>query len=89
MLVRIANDGGLPDLIAADLRRRTMRTAGLLDGRYQYPVGPNDANRLARLLPGCIARTDNCFKPTRFPMSLTRRTDGRLRTQWSNGKLTV
>ncbi|WP_155774304.1 hypothetical protein [Burkholderia pseudomultivorans] len=88
-LLRISNDGALPNFIAADLRRRAMRCAGMMDGLYVYPALREDLRGLARLLPSCILLSKTEATEDGFRESLIRRSEGRFRTQWLNGRLTI
>jgi len=88
LLVRIAHDGGLPGVLAADLRRRRLRSAGPIDNGYAYPVNESDMRRLASLLPECIAG----IRPLPDQeigriISVSRRSGGQLRPQWRKGQL--
>ncbi|KQR76943.1 hypothetical protein ASG35_11700 [Burkholderia sp. Leaf177] len=88
VLVRIANDGGLPDALANDLRRRQMRTAGIVEGVYAYPSANEDVQLLRRLLPRCIESIETVseISATRL-LGASRRSEGRTRPVWRNGKI--
>lgn len=88
-LLRVSNDGGLPDSIATDVRRRAMRSAGMVNGVYVYPALKEDLKGVARLLPNCILLTETETTEGRFQNPLSRRSEGRFRTQWRNGKVTI
>lgn len=88
-LLRVTNDGGLPDSIATDVRRRAMRTAGMVNGSYVYPALKEDLKGVARLLPNCILFTETETMESGFQNPLSRRSEGRFRTQWRNGKVTI
>ncbi|WP_175766966.1 hypothetical protein [Burkholderia cenocepacia] len=88
-LLRISNDGALPNFIATDLRRRAMRSAGMTDGLYVYPALREDLKGVARLLPSCILLSQTEATECGFREPLIRRSEGRFRTQWRNGRLTI
>ncbi|MFV9487888.1 hypothetical protein ACNUIZ_16670 [Pseudomonas aeruginosa] len=58
LLVRLTCDGGLPDAVAAGLRRRLLRTAGPVGNEYFYPITQQALSWLSSLLPGCLAGPD-------------------------------
>jgi hypothetical protein len=86
-LVRLAGDGGLPDALAEVLRRRHLRSPGLINGAYVYPVGHDDVAWLRRLLPGCVRELTRNATETIDRLSIARRSGGRVRMQWRNGTL--
>lgn len=86
-LVRLAGDGGLPDALAELLRRRHLRSPGLIDGAYVYPVGRDDVAWLRRLLPGCVRDLTKNATDAIDRLSIARRSGGRVRMQWRNGTL--
>ncbi|MCY0856857.1 hypothetical protein [Cupriavidus sp. D39] len=87
-LVRLAHDGGVPDALATDLRRRRIRTAGPIDDAYAYPATESDAKWLASLLPGCVAGILSAPKyDAGQVISTARRSAGRLRPLWRGGRL--
>ena len=91
LLVRLTQDGGLPDTLAAELRRRTLRGAGPHMGCYSYPVSDDQVRWLSLLLPGCIAgvpmnRASHTYGEI---ASITRRTLGKLRPAWKDGRLDI
>ncbi|MEW9678671.1 hypothetical protein [Pseudomonas sp. TE50-2] len=90
LLVSITRDCGLPDALAAGLRRRLLRTAGPIGDEYIYPVTPQTLKWLGSLLSGCLVgqaqtneRSISCL------VSETRRSGGQQRLQWRNGQLTL
>ncbi|CAD6547523.1 hypothetical protein ACFQ3P_26100 [Paraburkholderia sabiae] len=87
LLVRLAGEGGLPDALAEWLRRRHLRSPGLIDGAYVYPVGHEDRVLLHRLLPGCIGELTKKTTDRVDRLSIARRSGGRVRMQWRNGTL--
>ncbi|MEC4723427.1 hypothetical protein RY831_30250 [Noviherbaspirillum sp. CPCC 100848] len=87
-LVRDAEDGGLPDLLAATLRRRRLRAAGPIDESYVYPCTEEDAAWLSSLMPGCIKGISKVIvESAGYIISVARRSSGRLRPQWRSGHL--
>ncbi|WP_124094807.1 hypothetical protein [Burkholderia gladioli] len=85
LLVRLSGDGGLPDALAEWLRRRHLRSPGVIDGTYVYPVSNEDLVLLRRLLPGCIGNQTKKSTDTIDRLSIARRSNGRVRMQWRNG----
>ena len=53
-LVRVAREGGLPDVAAMRLRISNLRNAGPVDDTYVYPFCSEDAQWLSAMMPGCI-----------------------------------
>lgn len=87
-LVRTAQEGGLPDVTAAALRRRQLRNAGISFGEYVYPASSIDAKWLSILLPGCISGIAQHAHPSAGQInSEARRSMGRWRPQWRQGRL--
>jgi hypothetical protein len=89
-LFRLTREGGLPDSLAAALRRRTLKTAGLVDDIYVYPASEQDAGWVAKLLPHFV-EVETARNPDSVASVLTkvRNSGGRLRPKWIGGKLTV
>ncbi|MFB8832015.1 hypothetical protein ACE0DR_28140 [Azotobacter sp. CWF10] len=83
-------EGGLPDALATETRRRMLRNGGPRGSEYVYPASDEVARWLARQLPGCIS---GLFQEARQEapnlISLARRSSGRLRLQWRNGTTTL
>jgi len=90
LLVRLARDGGLPDALAAGLRRRLLRTGGPMGAEYVYPVTPDILKWLGSLLPGCLAELalPDEQSPGRL-VAEARRSRGQQRLHWCNGQLTL
>ncbi|MFT4508960.1 hypothetical protein [Caballeronia sp. 15711] len=88
VLVRLANEGGLPDALVTDMRRRRMRTAGIAEGVYCYPVTREDIQILRRMLPHCMENSETAGLPrAQKPIGSSRRFDGRIKPLWRNGKI--
>ena len=83
-------EGGLPDALAIETRRRMLRNGGPRGTEYLYPVNNAVARWLAERLPGCITGLpQEVRQDTPMLVSLARRSSGRLRLQWSNGTTTL
>ncbi|MBH3093209.1 hypothetical protein [Serratia ureilytica] len=89
-LICLINDCGLPDALAAGIRRHTLRNGGPVDSGYAYPVDDVSFRWLESLLPGCFYSL--------FPhgegdinrlVSASRHSGGKIRTIWRNGRLTL
>lgn len=87
---RLSQEGALPDLLSATLRRHRLRGAGMDGRQYVYPASEADASWLISLLPGCIAGvvTGEQISPG-FVLSAARRSGGRLRPQWRDNRLVL
>lgn len=89
-LVSITRDCGLPDALAAGLRRRLLRTAGPIGTEYVYPVTPQTLKWLGSLLPGClVGQTQTNERSISCLVSKARHSGGQQRLQWRNGQLTL
>lgn len=89
-LVRLTREGGLPDSVATALRRRTLKTAGIVDDIYAYPASEQDAAWVARLLPHAVeGGTAKHLDTAGKVLAKVRNSGGRLRPKWNGGKLTV
>lgn len=83
-------EGGLPDALATAVRRRMLRNGGPRGAEYFYPMNNEVVRWLAGRLPGCIAGlAEDEIRGTPTLISLSRRSTGRLRLQWRNGKITL
>lgn len=83
-------EGGLPDALATETRRRMLRNAGPLGSEYVYPANSEVARWLAGILPGCISNLpQEVRQDTPMLVSLALRSSGRLRLQWRNGTTTL
>jgi hypothetical protein len=87
---RLSQEGSLPDLLSATLRRHRLRNAGMEGRQYAYPASEADARWLASLLPGCIAGVaiGEQISPGSV-LSASRRSGGRLRPQWRDSRLVL
>ncbi|UMR31991.1 hypothetical protein MJ904_07390 [Massilia sp. MB5] len=87
---RIAQDGALPDVLAATLRRRCLRAAGVDAGAYSYPATEADARWVSSMLSGCVADVEiSTPQATGELLSAVRRSGGRLRARWEGGELSI
>lgn len=83
-------EGGLPDALATETRRRMLRNGGPLGSKYVYPANNEVARWLAGRLPGCISNLpQEVRKDAPMLVSLALRSSGRLRLQWHNGTTTI
>lgn len=83
-------EGGLPDALAIETRRRMLRNGGPRGTEYVYPASNEVAGWLAGKLPGCISSLPQEIRQdTPKLVSLARRSSGRLRLQWRNGITTL
>lgn len=89
MITLMGRDGGLPDALATEVRRRMLRNSGPGGPEYIYPANNEVACWLAGLLPGCIAGIESLSDDRPALVSLARRSSGRLRLQWRNGTATI
>jgi len=85
-----ARDGGLPDAIAAALRRRRLASGGFTNDCYGYSVTAEDVRWLAALLPGCIAGVpEDAVLAAGEVLSRARHSGGAVRPQWRGGRLVL
>ena len=91
LLVLTACEGGLPDALATETRRRMLRNGGPCGRAYIYPANGEMARWLDRRLPSCIAGPfhEALQQDTLGLIGIARRTSGRLRLQWRNGSTTL
>jgi hypothetical protein len=89
-LTSMGRDGALPDVLCAALRRRRLENGGFADDEYTYPATAEDARWIAGLLPRCVAglEADAALAPG-VTLSRARRSNGALRPQWIDGRLTL
>ncbi len=89
-LASTGRDSALPDALCAALRRRRLENGGFADDEYAYPATAEDARWIAGLLPGCVVglKADAALTPG-AALSRTRRSNGALRPQWIDGRLTL
>jgi hypothetical protein len=91
-LVRLAQEGALPDAIAAALRLRTLANPGPSDqgGGYFYAAGSVEALEIARLLPKMVEGVqDSAGASGAEAVSLARHAGGRIRPIWKEGRLST
>ncbi|WP_010203545.1 hypothetical protein [Pseudomonas syringae group genomosp. 3] len=91
LLVLTACEGGLPDALATETRRRMLRNGGPCGRVYIYPANCEMARWLDMRLPNCIAGPfhEALQQDTQGLIGIARRTSGRLRLQWRNGSTTL
>lgn len=82
-------EGGLPDALATETRRRVLRNAGPLGNEYVYPANHEVVRWLAGQLPGCITGMFEEQLDVPSLISLARRSSGQVRLQWRNGTTTL
>ncbi|MBO3275198.1 hypothetical protein [Pseudomonas schmalbachii] len=90
VLVLKTREGGLPDALATEIRRRMLRNGGPCGDEYIYPANYEVAHWLAGQLPGCISGlSTETPQNASYLTGLARRSLGRLRLQWRNGSTTL
>jgi hypothetical protein len=83
-------EGGLPDALATETRRRMLRNGGPSGRDYIYPADREVVRWLNVRLPGCIAGPfPKTQRDTLSLIGITRRSSGRVRLQWSKGSATL
>ncbi|EKS5410099.1 hypothetical protein QB953_002807 [Salmonella enterica] len=89
-LLCLIHDCGLPDALAAGIRRNTFRNGGPTDSGYVYPVNDASFLWLKSLLPGCFfsLSPDDEGDASRL-VSVARHSGGKIRPIWRNGQLTL
>ncbi|AYO36080.1 hypothetical protein [Serratia sp. P2ACOL2] len=89
-LLCLINDCGLPDVLAAGIRRHSLRNGGPVDSGYAYPVDDASFRWLESLLPGCFYSLfpDGEGDINRL-VSASRHSGGKIRPIWRNGRLTL
>ncbi|HIF7274752.1 TPA: hypothetical protein ACX4EV_000403 [Yersinia enterocolitica] len=89
-LLCLINDCGLPDALAAGIRRQALRNGGPIDSGYAYPVDDAAFIWLESLLPGCFYSLlpEDGGDINRL-VSASRHSGGKIRTIWRNGRLTL
>lgn len=78
-------EGGLPDGLATETRRRMLRNGGPCGAEYFYPANKEVVNWLSEKLPGCISNPPKVLQDTPNLVSSSRRSFGRWRLKWHNG----
>lgn len=89
-LLCLINDCGLPDALAAGIRRSALRNGGPTDSGYVYPVDDASFLWLKSLLPGCFFSLppDSESDASRL-VSTARHSGGKIRPIWRNGRLAL
>ncbi|MBJ8896375.1 hypothetical protein I5418_04565 [Citrobacter braakii] len=87
-LLCLINDCGLPDALAAGIRRNAFRNGGPTDSGYVYPVDDASFLWLKSLLPGCFVSlpTDDESDASHL-VSAARHSGGKICPIWRNGRL--
>lgn len=89
-LLCLINDCGLPDALAAGIRRYTLRNGGPMDSGYAYPVDDVSFLWLESLLPGCFySLSPNGEGDVGRIVSASRHSGEKIRLLWRNGQLTL
>ncbi|MGO2258641.1 MAG: hypothetical protein ACTH5S_12690 [Hafnia alvei] len=89
-LLCLINDCGLPDALAAGIRRYALRNGGPLDSGYTYPVDDVSFLWLESLLPGCFySLSPNGEGEVSRIVFASRHSGGKIRLIWRNGQLTL
>ena len=87
-LLCLINDCGLPDALAAGIRRYTLRNGGPFDSGYAYPVDDVSFLWLESLLPGCFCSlSPNGEGDLSSINTASRHSGGKVRLIWRNGQL--
>ncbi|EEI0562124.1 hypothetical protein GLY44_07150 [Salmonella enterica] len=89
-LICLFDDCGLPDALAAGLRRGALRNGGPTEDGYVYPLDDVAFRWLNRLLPGCFALlpSGGGNNANRL-VSVARHSGGKTRLRWRNGRLSL
>lgn len=89
-LICLIDGCGLPDALAAGLRRSVLRNGGPTEAGYAYPLDDVAFHWLNRLLPGCVAPfpSDDDNDANRL-VSSARHSGGKTRLRWRNGRLAL
>ncbi|ECI3633435.1 hypothetical protein DK762_21065 [Salmonella enterica subsp. houtenae] len=89
-LLCLINDCGLPDALAAGIRRHALRNGGPMDSGYAYPVDDVSFLWLGSLLPGCFySLSPNGEDDISRIVSASRHSGGKIRPIWRNGRLAL
>lgn len=87
-LLCLITDCGLPDALAAGIRRHTLRNGGPTDSGYVYPVDDASFLWLKSLLPGCFSSlAPDGEKEASNLVSSARHSGGKIRLTWRDGRL--
>ena len=89
-LLCLIKDCGLPDALAAGIRRQALRNGGPIDSGFAYPVDDAAFLWLESLLPGCFYSLlpEDEGDISRL-VSASRHSGGKIRLIWRNGRLTL
>lgn len=83
-------EGGLPDALATETRRRMLCNGGPRGSDYVYPASDEVVHWLAGQLPGCfVGQPPGLQHEVPTMAGLARRSFGRLRLQWRNGSIAL
>ncbi|TDB45656.1 hypothetical protein [Photorhabdus luminescens] len=86
----ITDDCGLPDALAAGLRRSLLRNGGPTEAGYAYPLDNLSFRWLNRLLPGCFLSFPwDADYDANHLVSAARHSGGKTRLGWQNGRLAL
>ncbi|WP_447889513.1 hypothetical protein [Serratia fonticola] len=86
----LIHDCGLPDALAAGIRRSALRNGGPMDFGYVYPIGDASFLWLKSLLPGCFCSlSPGDESDANHLVSAARHSGGKIRPIWRNGRLTL
>ncbi|MFP1926865.1 hypothetical protein [Lonsdalea quercina] len=89
-LLCLIKDCGLPDALAAGIRRNTLRNGGPTDSGYVYPVDDASFLWVKSLLPGCFfSLSPDDEGDASHLVSVARHSGGKIRPIWQNGRLTL
>ncbi|MFV0547626.1 MAG: hypothetical protein ACK5M5_02760 [Limnobaculum xujianqingii] len=89
-LLCLINDCGLPDVLAAGIRRNAIRNGGPADSGYVYPINDTSFLWLKSLLSGEVfsLSPDDDGDASRL-VSTAHHSGGKIRPIWRNGRLTL
>jgi hypothetical protein len=91
-IVRLANEGALPDAIAAAVRLRALTNPGPDDRGlgYHYPAAAADLAEIGRLVPALVAEFKDSAGVSRVAVvPSVRHSGGRARLIWREGRLST
>lgn len=89
-LLCLITDCGLPDALAAGIRRHTLRNGGPTDSGYVYPVDDAAFLWLSSMLPGCFSSLmPDGERDASNLVSSARHSGGKIRLTWRDGRLTL
>lgn len=88
-LLCLIPDCGLPDALAAGIRRSTLRNGGPMDSGYVYAIDDVSFLWLKSLLPGCVCSHSQDGGDMNHLVSTVRHSGGKKRLIWRNGRITL